>query len=79
LIKQICFNKFINNQIGRINQSLGINNNAAKNLIVNFVDIIEKKSHNIIPSSNLPNDIIEIIMERIVSKSADIRRSILPK
>ena len=60
-------------------QALGINNNAAKKLIVNFVDTIEKKSQTIIPSSNLPNDLKEIIMERIISKCAAMRRPILPK
>lgn len=60
-------------------QALGINNNPAKKLIFNFVDTIERKSHAIIPSSNLPNDLKEIIMERIISKCAAMRRPILPK
>lgn len=58
-------------------QSLGIRSAPAESLILNFVDKIEQKSHDIIPYSNLPADIMKTLMDRIISKCGAMRRPII--
>lgn len=58
-------------------QSLGIAAKAATKLISNFVAVIDKKAEVILMHSNLPDDLKDLLLKRITSKCAAMRRKII--